>query len=300
MIERIHKLKKAGKTIGFTASTAELAHPGFIDMLLQAKKDCDFLIFGLLTDPTISRPDTKNKPVETTFERWVRLSAIKYIDMIIPFDTEEDLINMINLIQPSVRFVGEEYKGTEHTGWNLCPIIYNTRKHKWSSSSLRQKIYVAENAIKHQQYTTVELDEPDDTKNENLVTDDKPDYYVISSDNIPHDLNECFKYLDKISDLGEWLKMDENSALAVAHHGIGRILRNEWRLWSKSPLSDYFNGHGITHADDMSSMILTSFHRKRNDKKIKFTEQIRIFKNFWNIPEKDKNDFDVTTLKLKK
>ena len=144
MIEKLHKLKKSGKIIGFTASTAELAHPGFIDMLLQAKQECDFLVFGLLTDPTISRPDTKNKPVETSFERWVRLSAIKYIDMIIPFDTEEDLENMINIIQPSVRFVGEEYKDTEHTGKGLCPISYNTRKHNWSSSGLRKKIYKIE------------------------------------------------------------------------------------------------------------------------------------------------------------
>jgi len=141
MIQKLHKLKKEGKIIGFTASSAELAHPGFIDMIIQSKNECDYLIFGLLTDPTISRPNSKNKPVESTFERWVRLSAIKYIDMIIPFDTEEDLLNMINLIQPSVRFVGEEYKHIEHTGKGLCPITYNTRNHNWSSSGLRKRIY---------------------------------------------------------------------------------------------------------------------------------------------------------------
>lgn len=133
-----------GAKIGFTCSTAELAHPGFIDMLQQAKSQCDFLVFGLLTDPTISRPDTKNKPVETTFERWMRLSAIKYIDLIIPFDTEEDLVNMIGVIQPDVRIVGKEYENTEHTGKGLCPIYYNDRKHDWSSSGLRKRIYDAE------------------------------------------------------------------------------------------------------------------------------------------------------------
>lgn len=144
MLEKINDARKAGKVIGFTCSTAELAHPGFIDMLLQAREHCDFLIFGLLTDPTVSRPSTKNRPVESTFERWMRLQAISYIDLIIPFDTERDIENMIHVIRPDVRIVGEEYRGTKHTGWNMCPIFYNSRKHDWSSSSLRAKIYEAE------------------------------------------------------------------------------------------------------------------------------------------------------------
>lgn len=136
--------RKRGETIGFTCSTAELAHPGFIDMLQQAKQQCSFLVFGLLTDPTISRPGTKNSPVESTFERWMRLSAIKYIDLIIPFDTEDDLVNMIRIIKPDIRIVGKEYENVSHTGKGLCPIYYNERNHDWSSSGLRKRIYDAE------------------------------------------------------------------------------------------------------------------------------------------------------------
>jgi glycerol-3-phosphate cytidylyltransferase len=147
MFPHIEKLKKEGKIIGFTASTSDLAHPGFIDMLMQAKTQCDYLVFGLLTDPTISRPDKKNKPIETTFERWLRLNAIKYIDMIIPFDTEGDLNVMIRLIKPHVRFCGKEYEhDLEHTGRNIpdVKIIYNDRDHNWSSTLLRTRIYSAE------------------------------------------------------------------------------------------------------------------------------------------------------------
>ena len=268
MIEKINKLKKSGKRIGFTASTAELAHPGFIDMLLQAKKDCDFLIFGLLTDPTISRPNSKNKPVETTFERWVRLSAIRYIDMIIPFDTEEDLVNMINLIQPSVRFVGEEYKGTEHTGWDLCPIIYNTRKHNWSSSSLRDKIAKAE----------FEHNQPQDIDN-------------VCSFNMnpktPINLVECFNYLDTIPDVSEWLKLDEDDAIGVSHQGLGQAIRNDWGLWKGSDLKTYLETLGLTHPDDMSSVILRSYYRIKNGKLMLLKEQIEYFKKFWETKEED-------------
>jgi glycerol-3-phosphate cytidylyltransferase len=272
-IEKVHQMKKSGTRIGFTCSTAELAHPGFIDMLLQAKQDCDFLIFGLLTDPTISRPDSKNKPVETTFERWVRLSAIKYIDMIIPFDTEEDLVNMIILIQPTVRFVGEEYKGTEHTGWNLCPIIYNTRKHNWSSSGLRQKIYELETTK-----LQIEINE---------VTDElEPDKTELIK--VPATLDECYNLLDQIEGLDKWLKLPERDAITTAHHGIGRVIRNEWGLWSSSDLKDFFVNWGVTHPDDMSSIILTSYHRYKNNKPLDIIEQINYFKKFWSTPEEER------------
>lgn len=142
MFDIIEKLKKEGKIIGFTASTADLLHCGHIAMIEEAKSHCDFLIFGLLTDPTISRPDTKNKPIQSTYERYVQLQALEAIDMIIPFDTEEDLETMIKMILPHIRLVGEEYKGTKHTGWDIegVKIIYNKRKHNYGSSQLREKI----------------------------------------------------------------------------------------------------------------------------------------------------------------
>jgi len=139
MFATVEKLKMQGLRVGFTCSTFDLLHAGHIAMLSEAKAHCDYLIVGLLTDPTISRPE-KNKPLQSLYERFIQLQAVKYIDMIIPFETEEDIITMINMIQPNIRFVGEEYKGTEHTGWNLCPIFYNKRKHNFSSSNLRNKL----------------------------------------------------------------------------------------------------------------------------------------------------------------
>jgi len=139
MFKTIEEFRKSGSKIGFTASTFDVMHAGHIEMLSKAKAQCDYLVVGLLTDPTISRPE-KNKPVQTILERFIQLQAVSYVDMIVPFDTEEDLATMIKLINPDVRFVGEEYKGTKHTGWDLCPIIYNERKHNWSSTNLRERL----------------------------------------------------------------------------------------------------------------------------------------------------------------
>jgi len=144
MFTTIEKYRREGNRIGFTASTFDIMHAGHIEMLSKAKADCDVLIVGLLTDPTISRPDTKNKPIQSILERYIQLQAVEYVDLIIPFDTEEDLETLIKLINPDVRFVGEEYKNTKHTGWDLCPIVYNERKHNWSSSDIRKRIFLAE------------------------------------------------------------------------------------------------------------------------------------------------------------
>ena len=142
MLYFINKLKQEGKRIGFTCSTFDLLHTGHIAMLAESKSKCDFLIVGLLSDPTISRPETKNKPIQTMFERWVQLQAVSYIDLIIPFDTEQNIIDIINIIEPDVRFVGEEYKGTNHTGYNISNIIYNKRKHRFSSTELRNRLKI--------------------------------------------------------------------------------------------------------------------------------------------------------------
>lgn len=144
MFTQIIKTQKEGKVVGFTASTFDLLHAGHTEMLAKAKAQCDYLVVGLLTDPTISRPEKKNGPIQSILERFIQLQSVSYIDQIIPFDTEEDLETMIKLINPDVRFVGDEYKGTKHTGWDLCPIIYNERKHNYGSSQLRDKIYKEE------------------------------------------------------------------------------------------------------------------------------------------------------------
>jgi len=140
--------RKVGKPIdevriGFTCSTFDLLHAGHIVMLQEAKELCDYLICGLLTDPTVDRPESKNKPVQTPFERYVQLAGCRFVDEVIPFSTEQEIVDMILTIQPHVRIVGEEYKGTDHTGVGLCSIHYNKRKHSFSSSDLRNRVVEA-------------------------------------------------------------------------------------------------------------------------------------------------------------
>lgn len=134
--------------VGFTCSTFDLFHAGHIVMLQESKTLCDYLICGLLIDPTVDRPDSKNKPIQTPFERYVQLSSCQYVDEVIPFTTEQEIIDMILTIQPDIRIVGEEYKGTQHTGVGLCSIHYNKRKHSFSSTDLRKRVWEAENELR--------------------------------------------------------------------------------------------------------------------------------------------------------
>ena len=130
--------------IGFTASTFDLFHAGHVTMLAEAKDQCDYLFVGLLTDPTHDRSETKNKPVQSIFERYVQLSACSYVDEIIPFDSEQDLLDLILTLNPDVRICGEEYKGKKHTGHDLGYIYYNKRKHSFSTTELRERVVQAE------------------------------------------------------------------------------------------------------------------------------------------------------------
>jgi glycerol-3-phosphate cytidylyltransferase len=142
LLEKIHRLKSEEKIVGFTSTAGDLLHAGHIAMLAEAKSKCDFLIVGILTDPTIDRPTIKNKPIQSVFERWMQLQAVSYVDYVIPFETERDLEDMLYVLMPTIRFVGEEYKGTEHTGHDIqgIQIYYNERKHSFSSSELRERL----------------------------------------------------------------------------------------------------------------------------------------------------------------
>lgn len=130
--------------VGFTASAFDLLHSGHVAMLREAKSVCDYLICGLQVDPTIDRP-TKNKPVQTVVERYAQLAAVKYVDEIIPYCTESDLLDIINMYPINVRIIGEEYKTQEFTGKERCrelgiDIHYNKRNHRFSSSGLRKRV----------------------------------------------------------------------------------------------------------------------------------------------------------------
>lgn len=133
--------------IGFTASSFDLFHTGHVVMLMEAKSKCDYLIVGLLTDPTIDRPDTKNKPVQSIFERYVQVAGSKYVDEVIPFESEKDLTDLILTIDPDIRLCGSEYFGTEHTGHDLCQHHYNQRRHSFSTSDLRLRVAKANHSL---------------------------------------------------------------------------------------------------------------------------------------------------------
>jgi glycerol-3-phosphate cytidylyltransferase len=134
--------------IGFTASTFDLLHAGHVSMLREAKDQCDYLICGLQVDPSIDRPN-KNKPVQTLVERFVQLSAVKYVDEIVPYTTEEDLIDILSMYDIHVRILGEEYKDKDFTGKDVCQargidLYFNKRDHRFSSSGLRKRIFEME------------------------------------------------------------------------------------------------------------------------------------------------------------
>lgn len=132
------------KRVGFVASAFDLLHTGHLIMLKEAKTQCDHLICALQTDPTLDRK-TKNKPIQSVFERYVQLQACKYVDEIVVYDTEKDLIDVLQSYPIDVRILGEEYRNTEFTGKNL-PIecFFNTRRHSFSTTELRDRIYQAE------------------------------------------------------------------------------------------------------------------------------------------------------------
>tara|TARA_B100000131_G_scaffold318337_1_gene362018 strand:+ start:2764 stop:3174 length:411 start_codon:yes stop_codon:yes gene_type:complete len=129
---------------GFTASTFDLLHAGHIIMLREAKDQCDHLIVGLQVDPSVDRPE-KNKPVQTIVERYTQLQAVKYVDEIIPYSTEQDLEDILNLLPIDIRILGVEYREKDFTGRDICKnrgiqLYFNKRDHRFSSSDLRRRI----------------------------------------------------------------------------------------------------------------------------------------------------------------
>lgn len=125
---------------GFTCSCFDLLHAGHILMLEEAKLHCDRLVVGLQTDPTLDRPE-KNTPLQSVTERYIQLAAVKYVDEIIPYSTEQDLSNLLKALPIDIRIIGEDYRDKAFTGKELnIPLYYNKREHDWSSSALRKKI----------------------------------------------------------------------------------------------------------------------------------------------------------------
>lgn len=131
--------------IGVTFSTFDLLHAGHILMLEECKQQCDYLIVGLQTDPTIDRPETKNKPAQSIIERQIQLAAVKFVDQIIVYETEKDLMDILTIYPITMRFVGEEYRNKDFTGKDYCldndiELVYNNRKHRFSTTELRKRM----------------------------------------------------------------------------------------------------------------------------------------------------------------
>lgn len=127
-------------TVGFIASAFDLLHPGHLHLFEECKKRCDFLIVALHIDPSIERKE-KTKPIQTVYERFIQLRYTKYVDQIIPYETEQDLLNILHTWKIDVRFLGSDYQQRKDiTGFDIVPIEYISRKHTYSSSELRERI----------------------------------------------------------------------------------------------------------------------------------------------------------------
>ena len=149
IFNKVRALKEQGKKIGITFSTFDLLHAGHVAMLAEAKNHCDYLIAGLQTDPTIDRPDTKNKPVQSIVERQIQLASCRYVDEVVVYSTEQDLVDLLLILPVDVRILGVEYAEKDFTGKGECimrgiDIVYNGRDHSFSSSSLRKRVYDSE------------------------------------------------------------------------------------------------------------------------------------------------------------
>jgi len=149
IFNKVRELKEQGKIIGITFSQFDMLHAGHIAMLAEAKNHCDYLIAGLQTDASIDRPNQKNAPIQSVVERQIQLAAVRYVDEIVVYQTEQDLVDLLLILPVDVRILGVEYKESDYTGRQeghmrgIRP-IFNGRDHSFSSSSLRRRVVEAE------------------------------------------------------------------------------------------------------------------------------------------------------------
>lgn len=148
----IGKHRASGEKIGFTCSSFDLLHAGHYMMLEESKEKCDFLVVGLQTDPTLDKEyrvatggKNKNAPVQSYDERFIQIKGCRYVDLIVKYETEEDLMQLLKSINPDIRMVGADWRGKPYTGYELSiPIYFNDRSHSYSTSNLRKRVYDAE------------------------------------------------------------------------------------------------------------------------------------------------------------
>lgn len=141
---KIGKKRRADQSykpiVGFTAGNFDLIHPGYIYTFEEAKRHCDYFMVFLQKDPSETRY-TKYKPVIPLYERYKTLMAIKYVDEVITYQTEEELTKLIEFYNPDIRILGDDYIGKRFTGDHLPPkVVYTTRSHGWSTTKLKDMI----------------------------------------------------------------------------------------------------------------------------------------------------------------
>ena len=141
-------MENSKRIVGITFSTFDLLHAGHVSMLREAREVCDYLICGIQVDPSKDRPE-KNSPVQSLVERWTQLQGVKYVDEIIPYESEKDLEDILKLFNIDVRIIGEEYKESTFTGRATCAnrgieIYFNKGDHRFSTSDLRNRVYIKE------------------------------------------------------------------------------------------------------------------------------------------------------------
>lgn len=147
--------------VGFNCSSFDLFHAGHVTMLKMEKEMCDYLKVALQVDPTVDRPGIKNKPIQSVYERYVQLQGCKYVDEILVYETEKDLLNLIQTQTIHIRFLSEEYLNRDFTGKQYClnnniELFYHPRQHQYSSSELRNRVYQME-LTKLQESATINI-----------------------------------------------------------------------------------------------------------------------------------------------
>ena len=137
--------KSTDKNIGATFSCFDLMHSGHMLMLKDSKNVCDILVVGLQTDPTVDRPH-KNKPILNFEERLIITQSIKYIDYIVEYTHESELLTILDNLNPDVRIIGTDYIGKNFTGKDKdIEVYYHNRDiHTYSTTNLRKRVYHAE------------------------------------------------------------------------------------------------------------------------------------------------------------
>jgi glycerol-3-phosphate cytidylyltransferase len=127
---------------GIVAGNFDIIHPGYIDMFRECSETCDEFIILLHTDPSIERPNDKLKPILSIEDRFKILFSLRYVSNVYTYTYEKDLVELIQTVNPDVRFLGDDYIDKNFTGMELeIPIHYINRSHGWSTTKLKKLIH---------------------------------------------------------------------------------------------------------------------------------------------------------------